>query len=350
MSENKIEEWCRKLRTSKDWPIAVSEIENVWRPITDELAHNEQVSLLTCLVEKDRVFRWLKLISHVIPEIFSEDYNFANLLGIIIDKIKGDMAQGDFIRSLIEIGERHPEKGISLYSFLIKRSNDSTIPYAGLILGGAGKIKFKEVFETIKTDIQNEKSMIQVACLKALRVAFEKPQDTKFPPEILDLLDKMWKSDDTRVRAEVIQSYIDFREYYPEICEQKLLEIVKNEGSEERFIITNRLSFEDLKDQSIEIKILHICSEDNSLYVLRNLLLIISQKGHRFLEDSLEIIRKILKKENYSDLSNFDYSVKKLYEHNPEACEKTFQKWYKSDPDSFFHYKLKYLLERIGRY
>lgn len=88
-----------------------------WYPVKRDLTVDDQVTLLTRLVEKDYVFRWLKLISHLLPDLFSKDYSFVTLLETIIDKIKGDMAQGDFIRSLIKLVKNTQRKVLNFIPF-----------------------------------------------------------------------------------------------------------------------------------------------------------------------------------------------------------------------------------------
>ena len=349
MSENKIVKWCETLRSRRDWPKDVDEIEDLWNPVRKDLTVDGQVTLLTCLVEKDYVFRWLKLISHLLPDLFSKDHSFVALLEIIVDKIKGDMAQGDFIRGLIRIGEEYPEKGIELYSFLVDVSNDLTIHYAGLILGGAAKQRFNEVFEIIERDIEKDRVSVKVACLRALRVAFETEGKTEFLNRILDILEKMWEIKDLSVRTEVIQGYVDFRRYNHEVCEQKLLEIAEVGSSLERLTITNRLWFENLEDQTIEIKILYICSEDNNVSVLNSVATVLSQKGQAFLNDSLEIVRRMLKKGPSYYIRNLEYAVKKLCENNLEVCQTAFEKW-DSDPDRTFRFRLMTLKDRLDMF
>jgi len=221
---------------------------------------------------------------------------------------------------------------------------------SGLILGGAAKRRFDDVYKIIEQDLQKDNISIKVACLKALRVAFETEGVVDFPPRILDILEEMWKNKNPSVRTEVIQGYVDFRQYKPQACEQKLLEIAETGSSLERLTITNRLWFQDLQDQSIEVKILKICSEDNNVNVLESVARVLSQKGQAFLSDSLEIVRKMLKKDSIYHIPNLEYSVKKLCEENWEACQETFQEWHDSDRDPVFRLRLKFLKERLDRF
>jgi len=343
VNKKKVNKLCENLITSREWPRDDEEIEKLWEPIKKDLTSQDQTILLTCLVQNDNVFKWLKLISYLLPSLFSEDRDFINLIEIVVDKVKGDMAQGDFIRSLINIGEKDPENGIGLYSRLIEVASDSAISYSGLILGGAAKKRFDEAFQIVKKDLQNEKMSVKVACLKALRVAFETKTDEKFPSEILDILEDMWEIGDPSVRTEVIQGYIDFDKFDPQKCEQRLLEIATNGDSSARFTITSRLWFTNLEDQSIEVEILKICSEDNDINVLENIARVLSRKGQKFLDDSLEIVKRMLKKPVYVSLPSLDYCLRELCKNKREYCVATFEKWKDADPDLVFRLRLSRL-------
>lgn len=352
MVVEKIEEMCQRLMENKGWPHKKEEFDDLWNPIKDKLTNEEQLGLLRCIAEKDYVFKWLDLFGYLLPDYLSLEEDFIYFLEIVIEKIKNDMAQGPFIRGLIKSGERKPQEAIEFYSKMIETSNDLVLPYSGLILGGAAKKKFVDAFNTINWGIEKGGTIAMIAGLKALRVAFEvKGEVAPPPPAIIDVLNVMWALNEDLLRMEVIQAYFDFSKYYPEVCEQRLLKIVEDGGSNERYAITRRLWFENLQDQRIEIQILKICAEDNNPNVLESVATVLSQKGQAFLEDSLEMVRKMIQNRNVYPSPNLEYYVKKLCEKTPETCERTFQQWYDAaENDKAFQIRLKFFKERIGRF
>jgi hypothetical protein len=202
MAKN-VSQWCDELTTQRKFAFSKDEIEETWEPVKKELKNDEQIDLLICLIKRDSVFKWLYVISYYLSSLFSEEQNFTTLIEIVIDKIKGDMAQGVFVQSLINIGESDPERAIHFYSKLIETANETTIHYAGLILGGAAKRKFPETFEKIKTGLREGTPAVKVACLKALRVAFETKGKTEFPEEIFEIMEQMLKSPESILKMEV---------------------------------------------------------------------------------------------------------------------------------------------------
>ena len=346
MDEKKVKESCKTLTASRDWPIDTEAIEKLWSPIRKDFTLQEKVLLLKCLVQNDSVFRWLHLVSHVLPDVVSEDQNFINLIEIVVDKVKGDMAQGIFIRSLINIGERNPEMGIRLYTQLIDVSNDAVIPYSGLLLGGAAKKEFDKVFKIIKEDL-GKRISVKVACLRALRVAFETNGPIQSVPVILNIFERMSLIPDHSIQIEVIRGLIDFDKFDPERCEKRLLEIATKGNSIARFTILDRIWFQSLNTQSKEIEILKICVEDNNVNVLESVARILSRKGQAFLEDSLEIVKRMLKKPVDSFVPDLSYYLKELCKNEPKSCIKTFQKWVESDQDLVFKFRVSRVLPYI---
>ena len=101
------------------------------------------------MADDESIFRWLDFISSKIP-IMVENAQILNLLKKIIQKVKGDMAQGSFIQSLISIGEKDSKKGIQLYTHMTAGQDTDLIQYAEFqVLGGVGKRNFSLIIDYI---------------------------------------------------------------------------------------------------------------------------------------------------------------------------------------------------------
>lgn len=348
MRERKVQDFCESFVAIKKWPRSKEEIEELWEPVAEELNTNEQTYLLWCLVEKDNVFKWLRLISHLLPNLVSEDQIFVNLLDEIVSKVRGDMAQGDFVRSLINIGEKYPKKGIALFHLLAKTSSDLTIHYSGLVLGGAAKKSFAGVFEIIKEVLKKEKPPTTVACLRALRIAFEDAKNLELSNDIFQILERSLEVEDLSVRREVVHAYLDFDKFRPEICEKRLLEIAQKGDSLMRFTIVDRLWFLDLKDRSNEVAILKICSRDDDLNVLGGIARILSRKGEVFINDSLEILYGWLKRSKYHDIPALDYSLHELGKNTLPHCLKIVERWIEFEDEPRFLLQVSRLLRNLA--
>lgn len=349
MSSRNIDTICKELDTGKAWPRDIEAYEKLWNKVKETLTTtNEQITLLKCLAESHYIFRWLGLFSWLIPKLGSDDVIFVELLQKIIDKVKGDMAQGEFIRSLIKLGEENPEKGTALYVRITETSGDVMIHYSGLLLGGAAKKGFGSALGKIRDGLQNEKPAIVVACLKALRVSLEDSKDLAYP-NIFDTLADFAKSTDPDIQREVVNAYIDFDRFDPKTCGNKLLETALSAKSEIRFTILNRLLVNDLQDKSNEFEILKACSRDGDSNVLDQISYVLARKGQAFLEQALEIIKEWIKDRKYYEIRSLDYCLSELGKNKLPECVKAIEQWIDSDRDPGFHqFGISYVLRNIA--
>jgi hypothetical protein len=347
MDLTKVSKWCTELTTSRQYPITKEEIIGTWKPVQEDLTIEEQIALLTCLVKTGSVFRWLYLISYFLPDLFSDNQYFVNLMEFVIDKTKNDMAQGVFIRSLIDSGEKYPDIAVKLHSRISASANEEVIHYSGLFLGGAAKKAFRDVFEIIKNALHTGSLPEKVACVKALRVAFENEKRVEFPPEIWDLLEPVSETEESSLRFEVINAYIDFDKFNPEKCEQKLLEFATTGDSQTRFTISNRLWFSNLVNQQKEIELVRICANDSNPRVLINVARILARKGQAFIKDSLEIAKKILANYSEYNTSEIVYSIEELCKNNAEVCLAAFEDWTKTEKGTSFRFLVSEISQKL---
>src|SRR3989337_4403203 len=124
MNEYRIKEFCEKLIAERSFPYKKEDIIKTWAPVKASLTEEEQIALLNCLVQRDSVWMWFHLISYLLPDLFSVSEQTKNLIETVIEKTKNDMAQGIFIRSLISMGEKNPDKATGLYCKLVETGND----------------------------------------------------------------------------------------------------------------------------------------------------------------------------------------------------------------------------------
>jgi hypothetical protein len=169
----------------------------------------------------------LYLVSYSLSDVFSVSKSFVRLLEIIIEKIKNDMAQGIFIRSLIDTSKNNPEEALKIFYLLTKSRIDTAVTYSGLILGGMAKKEFTKAYKIIEEGLETSKITLKVACLRALRVVFEDDTIKKFPKKIMCYLEELSKKDYQILEGEVIKSYVDFDKFEPEQCEKNFLRLQK---------------------------------------------------------------------------------------------------------------------------
>jgi len=189
---------------------------------------------------------------------------------------------------------------------------------------------------------------LTVACLRALRVAFEDAENLELSDDIFQILERSLEVEDLSVRREVVHAYLDFDKFNPEICEKRLLEIAQKGDSLVRFTIVDRLWFLDLKDRSKEVTILKFCSMDDDLNVLGGIARILSRKGKTFINDSLQILYGWLKRSKYHDIPALDYSLHELGKNILPHCLKTVERWIEFEDDPVFLLQVSRLLRNLA--
>lgn len=170
-----------------------------------EISDEQMIKILERLVD-GFIFKWLDFISLKLPDLVTEE-DFVNLLRKVILRIKGDMAQGPFIRALIKIGEQDAKLGFSLYEQMIADEDEDLIHYSSFPLGGAGKRNFDEAYSLIKEGLKSENPHIKAVSIKALRVVFEDMNEIQQSSEIFDVLNRLSsEQEDVIVQVEVLNA------------------------------------------------------------------------------------------------------------------------------------------------
>ena len=291
-----------------------------------EIDNKTVIKILESLVD-DFIFKWLDFISLKLAQVASEE-GFVGLLRKIILRIKGDLAQGPFIRALINIGEENVNLGISLYEQMIGRKDEDLISYSSFPLGGAGKKNFDEAYSLIEKGLKSENPHLRTANIKALRVIFENETRLKRDSEIFEILDKFSSEDeDIIVQNEVLNAYVDFSRFRPEECSQHLVELAKRNDPRIRFNLANNLWLRNLPDKANEISILKICAEDEDENVLSRVSIALSKKGSEFPEESLEIIKDWIKRGKYFKVHDIEYCLKEIGKVHSDRCIKEVETW-----------------------
>jgi len=344
MSSTQVEDICKSLVGKRVWPIKQNEIEEIWGPIKEKLNSKEQMQLLICLSKENYIFPYLRLMSYVIPSLSASEDGFIELLGNVVAKVKNDLAQGDFVKGLIDLGEKQSDQAIELYKSLIKTGDSSLIHYSGLILGGAAKKDFQKVFATIREDFPTGFYPVQVACIKALRVGLEKSDFSATSEEVFALLKAALGQPDDSLKIEAIQAYIDFDKVKPDLCEETLKDVAKTGPSLLRLVIIDRLWLTSLEKRENEIEILKLCSQDDDQRVIESIARVLSKKGQSFLGDSLEIIKELLKKPYYVHGPMFDYYLREFGKGKLDTILESIKQWVKDDKDKTMSFKVSMAL------
>lgn len=295
-----------------------------------EISDKTMIKVLEHLVD-DYIFKWWDFICLKLPQLTTEE-EFIGLLRKIIRRVKGDLAQGPFIRTLIDIGEADPHLGISLYKQMIATKDEDMVSYSSLPLGGAGKRCFGEAYSLVKDGLKSNNAHFRQAAIKTLRIIFENETELKRESEIFEILNSLSsEKEDVIVQNEVLNAYIDFSRFRPDECARHLLAFARRKDSRVRFSLARILWLQDLPSKEDETNILKICAEDEDRNVLSQVSLALSRKGQEFPEKALKIIKDWIKRGKYFDVYEIEYPIREIGKVQLDRCIKEIETWIAED-------------------
>lgn len=301
-------------------------IEEIEKLLNSYNIDNKQMIVILSSLADDYIFLWLDFISNKLPSLASEE-GFIELLRKIVYKVKGDMAQGPFIRALIRIGEQDDELGISLYTKMVDDEDTNLVYYSSFPLGGSGRKNFENAFALVIEGTMDSNSNKKAACLRSLRVIFENRTELKETDGIFNLLRKLSEDEDALVQIEVLDAYFDFSQFFYSECIERLKKFAEREDAVIRLRIADLLWLRNLNSKEDEIDLLQICAKDENANVLSRVAVALSEKGREFPEASLRIIKKWILRNKYYDIREIDYCLKRIGELYLDRCLLEVETW-----------------------
>jgi hypothetical protein len=327
----------------------------IWKPeeIEEYLRsydiNNKSMIEIVGYLTEGYIFKWLDFISYILPHLATEE-EFVGLLKRIILRVKGDLAQGPFIRTLVKIGEEDPELGISLYERMIAEGDADLISYSCFPLGGAGKKNFLEAYSLLKKGVESADSHLKTASIRTLRVIFENEHELKREPKIFEILARSSsENEDNIVQNEVLIAYLDFSRFKTDVCIQQLSRLAKRHNSMLRFNLADNLWLRNLPNREDETNLLTICAEDDNRNVLSRVSLALSKKGQEFPERALAIIKGWIDRGKYFEVYDIDYSIKEIGKVHLDRCITEVEKWIEEkDENKKLQFFIPIVLKDLG--
>jgi|GEM_PF-5791482 len=296
---------------------------------------------------RDDIFIWLDFISSKLPILSSDKDEFIQLLANIAEKVVGDLAQGSYIKNLVSIGSSDPNLGLKLFEKIIATKNELLIPYAGLILGGVGQVQFDPVFDHIKEQIDKVEPRVKLACVRAIRVIFEK-EPIKREGDVFKILNNLSKEANLSLKLEVASAYLDFYKYNSKECYENLNYIIKQQIPEINFRIAERVWMSDLPKEDI-IKILKILSYTSDKGVLTRVAIALSSRGKEFPLESLQIIKRWVLEGKYFEIRDLGYTLNEIGTSNISVCIDEILSWIESEKEERFRFFIPIILKELSR-
>ena len=326
MMNEKIEKYYNDLINNNVWPINDDEIESIWIDISDNFSDAELITLLKKFSEDGYIFRWLGIIGHSLSKI-SYNNTVLEIVENTIEQIKNDMAQGNFIRSLILIGETNQANGLLLYNSL-QNSSELSIIYSGLVLGGIGKNDYEYMFKRIANDYYISGDYKKASYIKAIRVANEGKDSLLYQDIIIDMIEHIIDSENVYVKNEIVHFLFDFNRINKEWSEHKIEYLLNKNDDYFKKSILNKLWIVDLNNIDLEIKILNLTSKEDNNEILEAVARTLASNGKNYLETSFSIIQNWITRKLYYGITNIKYCLNELGKNNYADCIFIVKQWF----------------------
>jgi len=291
------------------------------------LTNEQLVELVQFLSNKEYIFFWLELICYLLPSVFHSKH-FVDIIDNIANKVRGDLAQGSFIDSLIEIGTLEPDLAIKTYED-IKKRYPHNLQYGALLLGGAGRVK-ADVIQTIIEEIPKKDGLECVALVRAIRVIFS--ESMSIDSNIFHMLSSLIVNKNDDVKREVSLAYFDFYNHDKEESFNQLKKLIQINNHHIKYTIANMLSMKDLDHKHFR-GLISLLSEDTNNAILTLVARAIAIKNKGDTEYSLAIIKKCIDADKYFDINNLKWVLNEIGNANLLSSLNTVKKWF--TPKSF---------------
>jgi hypothetical protein len=292
----------------KDVLTAVSEIEkehkfgeeliNRWKECKLTLDNDEKVELIQWMISRGFIFGWLDLICYLLPYAI-ESPLFLDIINSITNKVRHDLAQGPFINTLIEIGEKNPKIAYGYYLKIIEKY-PANFGYGGLLLGGAARTD-ANIQKIILSQILTVENVNCASLLRAIRVYQEKREEVD--PELFSIIKILKIKEDINIKNEVILAYLDFYTYNKKESIQNLIEIAQSKSSTLQFILINQLITRKIDLNDI-CKLVEIISDSSDSKVLEQVGMVLAIQCKHETKFALSIIKKWIESGKFYELNN----------------------------------------------
>jgi len=326
-----------------------------WKEISPKFDYKQKIEIIRIFSEKD-VFRWLYLISYLLPDLAKEVpknyHDFIELLKIIINKIRTDLSQGVFIDALIKIGEDSSNNNDYVIDELLKE-HDYCV-YAGYTLGGKVKNNLGYLEKYVKTaDTVNKK----IASMIAISTILKNKEISEIEKKIIIFALEKFTNSEKKGNLKVVATTFSFDFYNVDkkTCFKNLMNFASENDSRILYTIAERLWVQGLGDSPEDIKneiqLIKICSKDENVNVLDRVMLYLSKKGGIIPNNAFEIIMDLSERDLDFRIQSYDFALNEMGKNNIDDFEKKLKEYIRTKTlEEITIYKLSFIIMKLFNY
>jgi len=306
-----------------------------------ELSNDELIDLTKELVKHD-IFGLMYAISNLIKDLASTDDKFISLLIILIDKIKYDLAQGQFIDSLIQIGKSNADLGIEIAKKLLE--NDTIAVYASFLIGGSAHTLFAKCNDIVEQLLQSTNIHHQVAAIRTLRIIY-KDIEMADKNKIFTIFENATKNEAKEIKLESLEALLDFYHIDKQRSEQNI-EFLAKSSTDCKFSLVHRIWIKSPFNDDTSMKFLEICSEDSNINVKQRLCYALVHFVEKYPDQVLEILAKYVIRDGFG-YESIGYVMEELGKVNAAKAIQIIVSWLSNDRDERLTFHVPILIGEL---
>jgi hypothetical protein len=291
-----------------------------WRELDIKIDPKEVADVIDWMIGRRFIWRWLALISLLIVDVENED-KLTDLIISIAELVKGDMAGGPFINSLIHLGKTRPALALKVYTQLTRKRIDLA-RFSGLILGGVSTTD-PSVLDYLIKNLTSSKNGICVSYLRAVRVSIN---ETKIDGTIFPVLDILKKSDDLEIQLEVLHAYFDFYLFNKEEVMKQIVEFSRRDNIIIKKFVAERLIYPKIDNEDTRI-LISILSDNSDTELMNELVTALVIKCKTNTEFCLSILEKWLVSQVYYRIDNVNWLLEEVGKENLDLTLQILKTW-----------------------
>ncbi|MBI2549027.1 hypothetical protein HYW21_06785 [Candidatus Woesearchaeota archaeon] len=250
------------LEQLKDKYYKFEEQIKIYNSHKSKLSNEEKYKLVEHFLSGSDFWGYSELVSTIAYDLAESSDNYIVLLEKIYEKIKRDMAQGPFLRTLEDIGKNKPGFAMPLYERIIAKSRDNDFKViSGLMLGGFSINNKEALLNRLKNKIEYP---LTNSLLKAIQVKYD---FSKLPKEIYSFLDKASNSQEKNVLQELTNLCLIFYKKNKTYFYSKIIELVKLKEKNITYLVFDRLTFQDILNQKQILELIEYSKDSDEVVI-----------------------------------------------------------------------------------
>ena len=318
-----------------------------WKNVKKNLDHEQKVNLLKQLIDqKKNIFSFLELISCIGYEVATASKEYLSILENISKKVKNDLAQGPFLNMLIRIGKESVDAE-DIRLMIIEQSDDNNLKIlSGLILGGLGIKKEKQVLELIYKAPDNINNLcILRSYLRALIITTDKKKVNW--KEYLKILEEYFKLNKIDLDLEIISFCI----YNYQKNKNSLYDFMKKLIKRDNEIVTatffDRISYKMLLDEKRFFELAHLAKNSNEKIL--DLMIMSLRRYPKAKSKILDLYFYWINKGVDYKISHFDWVLEEIMKKEPSILNLFLMRFHEIKNISKRHVITPHLFESLAK-